>query len=80
MSRVHQLYHDLQKSRLECAALRSDAHKLRNHNRELKTSLEAAQAQIELLLNTGAPAAVEVICMDARQYESLSVERAGVKL
>lgn len=80
MSRVHQLYHDLQASRIECAALRSEAHRLRNHSRELKTSLEAAQAQIAAFMQQGAPAAVEVICMDARQYESLSVERAGVKL
>ena len=80
MSRTHQLYHTLQESRLECAVLRSEAHRLRMDNLELKTALEAAQAQIALLLKQGAPASVEVICMDARQYESLSLQRAGVKL
>ena len=80
MSRTHQLYHTLQESRLECAVLRSEAHRLRRDNSELKTALEAAQAQIALLLKQGAPASVEVISFDAHQYESLSLERAGVKL
>lgn len=92
MSRVHQLYHTLQESRLECAVLRSEARRLRRDNSELKTALEAVQRELDVLRDQcsqlrevnqqmieqskaklqGVPASVEVICMDARQYESLS--------
>ena len=113
MRKTHQLYHTLQESRLECAVLRSEAHRLRRDNSELKTALEAVQRELEAskeqyarlmlrwnsshmkqteetyereirrllaLVAESAPASVEVICRDARQYESLSLARAGVKL
>ena len=80
MRKTHQLYHTLQESRLECAVLRSEAHRLRQDRDALKTQLQALQSELEALLNTGKPASVEVICFDARQYESLSLQRAGVKL
>lgn len=96
MSRTHQLYHTLQESRLECAVLRSEAHRLRMDNSELKIALEATQRELGVLRDQCSQLrevtqqmieqskaqlqGVEVICIDSRQYESLSLARAGVKL
>lgn len=80
MSRIHQLYHDLQQERVRSAALRSENHRLRQDRDAIKTQLEAIQSELAALLSTGSPASVEAICTDARQYESLSLARAGVKL
>ena len=96
MRKTHQLYHTLQESRLECAVLRSEAHRLRRDNSELKTALDAVQRELDVLREQCSQLrevtqqtieqskaqlqGVEVICMDAHQYESLSLARAGVKL
>ena len=89
MRRTHQLYHTLQESRLECAVLRSEAHRLRNDNSELKTALDAVQRELTLLKaqitatsdrrlmeNVDITSSLtQSLCMDARQYESLCLQR-----
>lgn len=89
MRKTHQLYHTLQESRLECAVLRSEAHRLRKDNSELKTALDAVQRELALLKaqitansdrrlmeNVDITSSLaQSLCMDSRQYESLCLQR-----
>lgn len=94
MSRVHQLYHDLQQERIKSAALRLDLYRVRQDRDALKTQLDALQAHIAALSNLledrdvelaqyapgQRPAQLSTECTTAAQYEALSVRRAGVDL
>lgn len=80
-NRTHQLYHDLQKARIEAAALRLELHRARQDKDALKTQLDAAHAELAALKGPILHYADEMpTCTTAAQYEALSVRRAGVNL
>ncbi len=81
MSRIHQLYHDLQQERIRSAALRLELYRVRQDKDALKTQLDAAHTELAALKEPVLRYADEMpTCTTAAQYEALSVRRAGVKL
>lgn len=84
MNRIQQLNQTILELRIRGLEARAEIRSLRHINKGQKNALEAAQREIELLKQQCTEEvtlnAVEVICMDARQYESLSVAATGVKL
>lgn len=78
-NRIHQLNQTIYELRLRGLSERQELRELRYANKQLKTSLEAAQREIEALRKESTLSHVEVICFDARQYEALSVHRAEGK-
>lgn len=84
MNRIQQLNQTILELRIRGLSERSEIRALRHINKGQKNALEAAQREIavlkqqcteEVTLNP-----VDVVCMDARQYESLSLQRAGIEL
>lgn len=94
MSRIHQLYHDLQQERIRSAALRLELYRVRQDKDALKKQLDVLQAHITALDDLLEDRDVELTryergqhptqlptkCTTAAQYEALSVRRAGVDL
>lgn len=81
-TRVEQLKETIFSLRIRGLADRKELNAVRHQLKQAKAALKAAQLEIEALRNTREAkgfANVEVICLDSRQYESLSVGRAGVK-
>lgn len=78
-TRVDQLKETIVSLRVRGLADRKELNAARHQLKEMKAELKAAQAEIELLRNTRQSQGftnVEVICLDSRQYESLSLSRA----
>lgn len=84
MNRIQQLNQTILELRIRGLEERAELRALRHINKGQKNALEAAQREIELLKQQCTEEvtlnAVEVICIDARQYESLSLQRAGIEL
>lgn len=78
-TRVEQLKETIVSLRIRGLAERQELNAVRHQLKQAKAALEAAQREIEVLRNTRQSqgfANVEVICLDSRQYESLSLSRA----